>query len=181
MKKAVVLLFLIILIFPMYKAICEEGQININTASLEELDKLSGIGPVKAQEIIDTRPFKSVDELINVYGIGEITLEKIKDQGLACVEEEETEDKEEKIEEKEEDEKPEESRVVSNIQTGAVIKEENKTMEIIKLSPQNIKRDEGKSFSLRNYAKYGFAGFCVLLIFLLITRRKLFEKNEFDE
>src|SRR3989344_2130943 len=77
-------IFLIFLL-PNISAICNESQININTASLEELDALSGIGPVKAQAIIDTRPFNSVDDLINVNGIGEVTLNNIKLQGLACV------------------------------------------------------------------------------------------------
>ena len=59
--------------------------IDINTASLEELDKIYGVGPTIAQRIIETRPFTSVDDLIRVKGIGEKTLQKIKEQGLACV------------------------------------------------------------------------------------------------
>ena len=46
---------------------CQDNQIDINSASLEKLDELTGIGPVKAQAIIDTRPFECVDDLINVY------------------------------------------------------------------------------------------------------------------
>ena len=60
------------------------GVININTATIAELTRLSGIGEVKAQAIVDYREqngqFKSVDELINVPGIGEKTLEKIRVQ-----------------------------------------------------------------------------------------------------
>ena len=58
----------------------------INTASLEQLDEITGVGPVIAQRIIEARPFFSVDDLIRVKGIGEKTLQKIKDQGLAYVE-----------------------------------------------------------------------------------------------
>lgn len=59
------------------------GKININKTNKEELEKLPGIGPVKAQRIIDYRErnngFKSVDELTNVDGIGVKTLQKIRD------------------------------------------------------------------------------------------------------
>jgi competence protein ComEA len=57
--------------------------ININGASLTALQALSGIGPVKAQAIIDYReqhgPFKKIDDIKNVSGIGPATYDKIKD------------------------------------------------------------------------------------------------------
>ena len=59
-------------------------KININQASLEELTTLTGVGPSKAQAIIDYReqqgPFQSIEELKNVTGIGEKTYEKLKDE-----------------------------------------------------------------------------------------------------
>lgn len=59
------------------------GLVNINTANETELTTLSGIGPSKAQAIISYReengPFKSIDEIKNVSGIGEKTYEKLKD------------------------------------------------------------------------------------------------------
>jgi competence protein ComEA len=59
-------------------------KININTASAEELDKLSGIGPAIAKAIIDYRtkngPFKKIEDINNVKGIGDALFEKIKDQ-----------------------------------------------------------------------------------------------------
>jgi competence protein ComEA len=59
-------------------------MININTASVEELDKLSSIGPSLAKAIIDYRttngPFKQIEDINEVKGIGDALYAKIKDQ-----------------------------------------------------------------------------------------------------
>lgn len=62
----------------------ENGQvlINVNMASIAELESIPGIGPVLAKRIYEYRqkngPFSSYEDLLNVSGIGEKTLEKIK-------------------------------------------------------------------------------------------------------
>jgi competence protein ComEA len=57
--------------------------VNVNTATAAELETLPGIGEVTAQAIIDHRtengPFTSVDQLLDVTGIGDVTLENIRD------------------------------------------------------------------------------------------------------
>ena len=58
-----------------------EAIVNINAADVEELEKLPGIGEVLAQRIIEYRSangeFSSIEDLDNVKGIGEKTLEKL--------------------------------------------------------------------------------------------------------
>uniref|UniRef100_A0A7C5ZCQ5 Competence protein ComEA n=1 Tax=Caldicellulosiruptor owensensis TaxID=55205 RepID=A0A7C5ZCQ5_9FIRM len=60
-----------------------EGKINVNTATKEELKTLDRIGDKLAERIIEYRqkhgPFKSIEEIKNVNGIGEKIFESIKD------------------------------------------------------------------------------------------------------
>ena len=52
--------------------------IDINTASVDQLKALPGVGQVTAEAIVAARPFKSVDELKNVKGIGDAKMAKLK-------------------------------------------------------------------------------------------------------
>ncbi|RQD69400.1 MAG: MBL fold metallo-hydrolase, partial [Tindallia sp. MSAO_Bac2] len=61
-------------------------RVNINTASFEELQEIVHIGEARAQEIINLRPFTSLDQLTQVTGIGPARLQDIKDEGIAYVE-----------------------------------------------------------------------------------------------
>ncbi len=60
-------------------------EVEINSASKEELKIISGIGSFLAERIIDTRPFCNLDELIRVSGIGEATVTRIKNENIAYV------------------------------------------------------------------------------------------------
>lgn len=57
-----------------------QGKVNINTASLGELDRLEGIGEVRARAIVDNRPYGATLELVSKAKIPESVYEKIKDQ-----------------------------------------------------------------------------------------------------
>lgn len=56
--------------------------VDVNKASLSDLQKLPGVGPVIAQRIIDERPFKRIDDLNRVRGIGASVFDKIKSSSL---------------------------------------------------------------------------------------------------
>ncbi len=72
--------------YPMITVVIDNDQngiININTATLQQLDTLPGVGPTTAQNIIDYREengeFDSIEDLIEVAGIGEATLNEIRE------------------------------------------------------------------------------------------------------
>ena len=60
-----------------------DHNVNINTATVKELQTIPGIGKVLAERIAEyrehERPFKTVEDLLNVKGVGKATLDKIRD------------------------------------------------------------------------------------------------------
>jgi len=207
MKKGMtIFIFLFVIIqIQIIHAECSEGQININTATKEELDKITQIGPARAEQIIQLRPFNSVDDLIDVSGIGNITLSKIKEEGLACVNEEQ------KIPEEVQENNTTEENPIENKDTGnneensknnksssEDISESNdktnytynkdikysETAEVIKLTPtgKDIKTNSDKENSVSRYAFYGLVTFCILLLvlFVLKIKKEKYNKNEFE-
>ena len=66
-------------VHPAAKAV--QGTVNINAASASELQLLPGIGPAKAERIVEyrrLRPFRTVEELARVKGIGPKTVKKLR-------------------------------------------------------------------------------------------------------
>jgi DNA uptake protein ComE-like DNA-binding protein len=65
------------------QTICDDlnapiDNLDINRASLEELETLPGVGPVTGQRIIDGRPYKNIEELVNLPGISSNGVKKIR-------------------------------------------------------------------------------------------------------
>lgn len=62
----------------------DNGKVNINTADATQLETIPGIGPSKSAAIIDYRetngPFKTIDDIKSISGIGEKTFEKLKEK-----------------------------------------------------------------------------------------------------
>ena len=67
-----------VLVLTAGSALAAGALVDINTADQKALESLPGVGPATAKEIVKGRPYKSVDDLANVKGIGKSKLEKIK-------------------------------------------------------------------------------------------------------
>ena len=190
-------MFLVIFLLGSVLALCQENQIDINSASAEKLDEIIWVGPATAEKIISERSFDSVDDLIRVGGIGEVKLQDIKEQNLACVnsgngQEPGQEEKEEIVEEEESEEDKKSVRQKEIEIPYEEDKKEEKVeikTEVIKLNfetdseienPKDIKIEEEKGISERT-AIYGLLGFCVLLGFLFLGKKLKKYRNEFDE
>lgn len=59
------------------------GPLDLNKASVEKLQTLPGVGPETAKAIVKGRPYRTVDELDKVKGIGPATIEKLRDKVVA--------------------------------------------------------------------------------------------------
>ena len=163
------ILFALILFLPF---VC--SCVDINSASVSELDKIVWVGPATAQKIIDARPFDSVDDLVKVNGIGDAKLSDIKDQGMACVNGEKSEKEKENEKEIEEDKTEEDF----------IVKEDEKIFDEIVLGEKTEKEEivlngavtkelvyESKNSKILYYAPYVFSGFLLIIIFALFWNK----------
>lgn len=84
MMRSLAGLLTVLLLLSARASVAENPQVDINTASAAELTSLNGIGSVKAQAIVEYRekngPFKTVEELKAVRGIGDKLLEQLRPQ-----------------------------------------------------------------------------------------------------
>ncbi|MEK6819611.1 MAG: helix-hairpin-helix domain-containing protein [Nanoarchaeota archaeon] len=174
---------------------CNSTQIDINTASLEELMGIKWLGGTgsTAQKVIDARPFISLDDLKKVNGLGGTgaKVEDIKSQGLACVENENMEEENQTQTNNNNNNEAEESNnnenetakkivatanAVSELENPEDIVEEIENEPII-LSPQDIKSEKSFWSSGNSLPLISLGVFSVVIGILVFFKFKT-KKNE---
>jgi len=186
-NKKILFAILIIINLNFILASCSDGQVDINSATAEELDTITGVGPVIASNITSSRPFSSLDDLLRVYRIGEITLQKIKDQGIACVTgsgsgsntaeepEENNTDLERNVSVADGEDNDTEPVVYQQVQDTP----KDTELDTINLNPKSINTDENiQKITKRDYVLFGLVIFLIAIILLLLLKKRK-TKNEF--
>lgn len=184
MIKIIASLILAIFLFSNISALCNDGQIDINSAPLEKLMDIIWIGNSTAYKIIDyrqTNPFDSLDELTNISGIKSGKLLDIKTQGLACVSLEEANQTNNTKDENQTALQQTQSNLAPAINNTPNITEKPITADIIQLNskPKDIKTDINVLTSDR-IAIYSLVAFCILLGVLFAAKKLKKHKTEFE-
>jgi DNA uptake protein ComE-like DNA-binding protein len=65
----------------MTHAIGDAKGVNLNSASLEELDRVGGLGRERARRIVESRPFRSWDDLKRIEGFSDTLVDDLKQAG----------------------------------------------------------------------------------------------------
>ena len=63
----------------------EEGKVSLNTGHFDELRNIKHINVERAHEIIDRRPWESIEDLINITGIGKVAMQDIRRQNIVTI------------------------------------------------------------------------------------------------
>lgn len=159
-------LFLVLAAFFFFSFVlsdCGRGQIDLNSASSKDLEKITWVGPATAEKIIDGRPWDSLDDLIEIKGIGEVKLNAIKEQGLACIDEETEEREEYGSEEKLEEDWTE-------INSTVFLEKEEILLNLVE-EKNEVLIYESKNYRILRYIPYVFSFFLILVLALLIIGR----------
>ena len=77
---AVVAAFALAIVVILVSQRLASGPLDLNSASVEKLDTLPGVGPETAKAIVKGRPYETVDDLAKVKGIGPATIEKLRER-----------------------------------------------------------------------------------------------------
>jgi hypothetical protein len=177
--KEVVILLAFVLSAAFISASCSGEQVDINSASLEELDKIVHVGHATAQRIINLRPFESLEELDKVPYISIGYIEEIKTQGLACIGDEKSKDEDEE-ETSGESESLIEQQAIKGDSGGEEEKDarEKPELEPIKLTAKSIKSEGNKENLKGSLALSGIIAFCIIFGAFFLFRQRRY-KNEF--